>query len=425
MTRRSRSWRRWRWLLPLTLLSLAATCPPTPHPPDRRYAIDVHAEAPSGQALPLDQFRDDANPENVLDPWVPGGVSPLGQHSVFTRPGFQVCADSPGYTLACVIVSEARDQGRTITLQPIRPPVPTANLRGQYVIACAGCPYGPRPGAADNIFFMNALDQVWDRDPTTAETILQRYIQRGANHLTAGPAFANGYHDQYPPQRWLGRADRYAAYLEWVTHHGLAISLWVLPDVPPYYDPRARTFDWARVEADLTPFYTNARIQAVVARVVYMWEDYQASAEMVRGYDWLRRVFPHARRYWHNPPGHLSPGEGAENEQAIWRLAAAHGIHGLYLQAWPASAADHTARPPIDQLAYDLHDMVRRFRGEADSPWGRTPILAEDGRPLEVVWAEGTAFDIYNVGAPESLGATWGARARTVPGITDSLDGLP
>jgi hypothetical protein len=296
------------------------------------------------------------------------------------------------------------------------------------VIQFAGAPYGPRPGQKDNVFFMAELDTIWREDRAMAQRILDAYVARGANHIVVNTAVACGYHDQYPAHDWRGKADQFADYLDWLTAHGLAISLWVLPDVEPYYfneqhPTRRRTFDWDAIERDLTPIYSHPRVQAAVERVVYMWEDYQASQEMARGFDYLRRVFAAMKRFWHNPPGHLSPGLGSEEDRRLWDLAALHGMHGLYMQAWPPSDTQNTPeRPPLAQMRYDLWDMVRRFRG-VDSPWG-APVLTPNGMPLDVVWCEGTAFSIYNDGYADTIGAEWARAALSVDGVTDALDGL-
>lgn len=309
---------------------------------------------------------------------------------------------------------------------PIAKPVATDHFRGQFVIDCPGCPYGPRPGASDNVFFLAELDTVWKTDRAMADSILARYLALGANHIVVNTAVAGGYHREYPAHDWRGQAEAYADYVTWLHDHGLAISQWVLPDVEPYYDASCPCFDWDVIDRDLTPIYSQARVQAVVHDAVYMWEDYQHSSEMARGYDYLARIFPHARRYWHNPPGHASPGLSDENEEMLWRTAAAHGMAGVYYQAWPPSqnpVPGHAVGTPIEQMAYDLGDLRRRFIG-VDSPWGE-PILQSDGSPLEVVWAEGTAFAIYNHGYPDTIGESWCAAALAVDGVTDCLDGLP
>jgi hypothetical protein len=132
-------------------------------------------------------------------------------------------------------------------------------------------------------------------------------------------------------------------------------------------------------------------------------------------------MVPNVPIYWHNPPGHLSPGTSDEDEQACWRNAAAAGIAGLAEQAAPPSSTD-TDRPPIEQMQYDLADMVRRFRGDPGSPWGG-PIVNCDGATLQVWWREGVAYDIYNGAQPQSIAHTWAQAALSVNGITETGDG--
>jgi hypothetical protein len=278
------------------------------------------------------------------------------------------------------------------------------------------------------VFFMAELDTIYFENRALAESILTRYIALGGNHIPVNTAVAGGYHNQYPAHNYVGRGADYAAYVEWVQNHGVRASVWTLPDVEPYYHSGSRTFDWGRVDADLTPIYTQPYLQAHVTRAVYMWEDWQRSAEMQRGFDYLRRVWPHARiRAYHNPPGHMWPCAGDENEDQCVVDAVAHGMTALYYQAWPPNEdpiPGHPVGPPIEQLKYDLWDGWRRF-AHVDSPWPVIPV--PPGVTLEVMWAEGTAFAIYNVHYPTSIGESWCAAALSSKGggITECLDGLP
>lgn len=282
---------------------------------------------------------------------------------------------------------------------------------------------------------MDELDTIWKVDRTEAQRILDAYLSRGFNHITAGPAFmATGYQGpiwgvgrqpQYDPTNWVGDPDGYADFLEWLQSHGLAVTLFLLPDCAPYFDGHG--WDWSLVERDLTPLYSHPRLQAIIRRTVLAFEVIVSIAEFAKAFDWQRRVFPNALRLYHNEPGHLGPGLSTEDEQACWRSAALHGCQGLALQAHPPhawSGRNQDGRTVEDQMMYDLDDMQRRFEGRHDSPWGPEPICC-DGVPLVCEYMEGTAASIHNHRWPEVIGRAWGELALRVPHITNALDGAP
>jgi hypothetical protein len=113
----------------------------------------------------------------------------------------------------------------------------------------------------------------------------------------------------------------------------------------------------------------------------------------------------------------------SESEEKCWRVAAEHWITGFLFQGFPLSTTG-IDRPPLDQLKYDLDDMYRRFVGRSDSPWG-PPVATPDGKPVTLEFFEMAAYDQYNNGAPESIGATCSEAALSVQGVIDSEDGIP
>lgn len=304
----------------------------------------------------------------------------------------------------------------TLTPTTVRPKV----LAGQFVIRSPYAPYGPRPGQADNLAFMAEIDVIWRESPGAAERIMRDYKALGGNHVMTGPVWANGYHRDYPDTNWLTDQDGFVRMWRWLTSE-VAVSFVVAPDNAPYYDDRSRTFNWTEMNR-LTDFYRTVQAKGVVFdRVVSQWEQFQRKAEARKLFMWMRGLFPNAERIWHNPPGHLSPGDGSEEERPTWESAAAAGIHTHYLQAHPPGTTG-IDRAPIEQMKYDLWDMRRRMTGKG-SPWGG-PILAEDGQPIRTVYCEGTAYAIYNAGADPAIGRAWRDAALSVEGITVSLDGL-
>lgn len=262
---------------------------------------------------------------------------------------------------------------------------------------------------------MGELDAVWPHLPTTCDRVRTDYRAAGLSHLVCGPVWSDhGYDGEYPLTDYLGHPERYVEFLRW---WGMPFTLMLLPDSEPYFD--GRQWDMGLIERDLTPFYSHPEIQALTTRVCLAYECVVSIANFVPVFDWMLRIFPHATRFWHNPPGHLSPGLSDEDEQECWRSAARHGIDGLMLQASPSG----TALPPIEQMAYDLWDMERRFTG-VNSPWGK-PILNLHGQPLTVEYGEGVAYPMYHDAAPQSLAVAWGTKARTVQGVVNTLDGSP
>lgn len=297
-------------------------------------------------------------------------------------------------------------------------------LRGQFVIETAN-PFATWPEfaghAIPNRFFLAEIDTLWKVDPDAAQRVLAAALALGVTHVMTGPVWANGYAGHYPATDWLDDVAGFARFYRWLRAQ-VDVSLVLAPDNGPYYDTQARVFDWRQMDR-LAAFYRQLRTQEgiVLERVVSQWEKWQRRDEARTLFRWMRDLWPEARRYWHNPPGHLSPGAGDEEERQTWQSALDAGIHGLYLQADPYSGGD--GRSPKEQMVYDLTDMVRRARG-ANSPWG-PPLLTTQGTPMEIVFAEGTAHPMYWHGATQALAAEWGEAALAVDGVASTLDGIP
>lgn len=314
---------------------------------------------------------------------------------------------------------------------PATPSRPT-DLRGQFVLFTRNPWHGDSrfPKALPDRFFMAELDAVWDRQPHEAERILTEYLALGCNHVTVGTIVDNGYHDAYPSVDWRGQPERYAEFLRWLLSHGVEFSLFALPDIPPYFLGNSQGWDLAAAERDLTPFFTELQKHVDVRRVVSAWEEYGPGANMVEVFRWLSRVFPNSERAWHNPVGHLSPCGGTEYQRGgmtspeAWRAVAAAGCDALYLQAWPENMPPpDTDRTPLEQMRYDVWDMLRRFTGQG-SPWG-APIVARDGKPLRLDFFEGVAYAQYWGGAAyRDIGPAW-RQAALAAGARYVLDGAP
>ena len=301
----------------------------------------------------------------------------------------------------------------------------SATPQGQFVIRAPFAPFGPRPRQADNLAFMAEIDVIRYAVPDEAQRIIDGYLGLGGNHVMTGPAWANGYHWQYPNTDWLSKPAEFVKVWKWLSSQVPFISYVVAPDNGPFYDERTRTFDWREMDR-LAGFYRSIAGDVEFSRVVSQWEQFQFKAEARKLFQWMRELFPKAERIWHNPPGHLSPGDGTEEERATWESAAQAGINAFYMQAHPPTdwqGQNRDGRTTKQQMQYDLADMVRRMRG-INSPWGG-PILNEFGKPIRVVFNEGTAYSIYNAGVDPGIGAEWCKAALAVEGVTECHDGLP
>ncbi len=291
---------------------------------------------------------------------------------------------------------------------------PVGALRGQLVIAVDGAPWGPRPNQRDNRVFIDELEHFpldWQ------ERILDIYQAMGMNEVIHGAPFTNGGYDgQYPAADWRENLFDIKGLMSSVIARGMTNTLVVLPDCPPYFDG----WQWA-LSAWVRDFgYVLQSLEPYVSRLQLEWECVTPGIYTEAAIRTIRGLLPNTPLFWHNPPGHLSPGISAEDEQQCWRRAAAAGIAGLALQASPPGSDTHL--PPIEQLAYDLNDMRRRFNGLPGSPWGG-PILGLDGQPLRVYYREGVATTIYHYETDPSIAHVWAQAALSVPGITESGDG--
>ena len=315
-------------------------------------------------------------------------------------------------------------------------PAPDAPLFGQFCLTVPGAPYGPRPGAADNIVFLAELMTIWHEDRAEAQRILDHVKAMGLNHVPFAGAVSNGYGGAYPATNWLSQPDYVADYLEWLTDNGIEFSFFAFTDQAPWYDSRTHEFDIPLVRRDFVPFFTHPRLNALIRKVVYMWEDYQDSrAQMKPMWDILYECFPVQERTWHNPPDHLNPGMSYEPETELW-IYAINECHvtGFSLQSKAMDRVEDInyivngltypmhdqVRPILEQNVYDVKDMVRRLVfGYAGVPT-RTP----EGRPVTVDIMEGPAHGTW-YGLPPRLARNFYLSMRSIEGVRHILDALP
>lgn len=315
-------------------------------------------------------------------------------------------------------------------------PAPDAPLFGQFCVTAPGAPFGPRPGKADNLIFFAELMTIWERDRAEAQRILDIGKAQGMNHVPWAGIVSNGYGGAYPATNRVGQADQIADYLEWLVANGVEFSFFAFTDQAPYYDSDARRFDWALIRRDFVPIFKHPRIQAIVRKVIYMWEGYQDSRHMKEGWDILRECFETQERTWHNPPGHPNPGESYEQERPLWTYAITEcGCTGFSFQGFAmdrredvAAVVDHVRiemdvdvkRTPLEQNVYDAKDLIRSLL----HGYGGVPTETPDGRPVTFDATELTAHGTW-YGLPPSLSRNVYLTMRAIPGVRHILDALP
>jgi hypothetical protein len=264
------------------------------------------------------------------------------------------------------------------------------------------------------------MDELELRTDAEVDHILDVYCQDlGMTQVCLGPGYAQVYdhHDQ-PPIDWtahdiLPLARKLAA-------RGLHITLVALPDCAPYFDGRA--WDFGLIDRNLGPIYQQLHAEGLIGSVRLEWETCPANSQMCQGVQWLRGIFPpDVPIYYHNPPGHLSPGLSSEDEQGCWRAFLAAGGSGLDLQSDPPNS-----RPDaLQAMLQSLWDMRRRATGTDGSPWG-PPLLTNLGVPMVVRNAEYSAYAVTHGDLPWATAQEFGRQGMTVagPGDDTALDGI-
>lgn len=314
------------------------------------------------------------------------------------------------------------------------PPVPTV-LRGRFVFwtrnpfAMQRNPDGTfrYPKARPDLFFMAELDSLWRIDPAEAERILGEYLAAGFNHVVTGPVVEAGYHGHFADTDWRDDPDGFAAFLQWLTDRGAAYSLFVLPDIAPWFHGPDTGWDLARVESDLGALYRHPTVQRLTERVVIAWEQWAPVANMEAAFRWLTATFPRPiLRGWHNGVGHDAPCTSDTDSQVGWSRCIAAGCNWHPFQAHPPNARPEEldGRTPVEMARYDLWDAVRRLHNKPDSPWGHQPgFVTPTGGHVAIDLMEGPAFGLYwdRIDAH----AAYTRAALGVPGVRYVLDGAP
>lgn len=275
-------------------------------------------------------------------------------------------------------------------------------------------------------------------DADTRAKIRREYKDRGYTHFPIGPVWERGYpgwagHDfRQRPAEWV-------ALLEELWRDDLIPMVWLLPDGPYNVEDgpgnRDNPVSLSKVELGLTPLYARADMQRVTCVTVLGWEvtDNEWIKTIRKAVDvlaWQARVFPRAYRYWHAAVDNGAPcnyeidGEGCEGK--AWRQMAPY-IHGQFWQTgvtggWNLGDKPDTPENRKAQFLNNLRYEVNRFHGNHYVPGG---VRGSDGKVLDVIYGEGSAYFELNDREPESWGREWGRLAMTVPGVRGFGDGGP
>jgi hypothetical protein len=276
---------------------------------------------------------------------------------------------------------------------------------------------------------------------TSAQRALIRaeYKSRGYTHFPIGPIWERGYpgwegHDfRQRPTEWI-------ALLEELWRDDLIPMVWLMPDGPYNTDRgawgnRHNPVDFAAVESELTPIYAHPDFQRTHCSIVFGWEVtdnewVKTIDKAVAGLSWMARTFPRAYRYWHAAVDNGAPcnydidGEGCEGK--AWRAMAPY-IHGQFWQTGAAGGWNLAAgRLPenrqdrINQFMDNLRYEVMRFHTGHYVPGG---VRGADGKLLDVILGEYSAYFELNDGETEDWGRAWGLLGMTVPGVRGFGDG--
>lgn len=283
---------------------------------------------------------------------------------------------------------------------------PTSDVLCEALVIKGPYDYGPEPRLPDgsrnpsNRLFMDELEQLpWDQ----VMAALDQYQGDGFTSITLGPAFAIGYHGEYPNTSWLNDTSRIIRVMQECRRRGMRIVLVVLPDCAPYFD--GNVWDWALVERDLTPIYSMPEFQSLVQDIQCEWEINAENAECCRAGQYCARVFPGVLRvYWHTPNGHSGCGRSSEpmTERQMWDnfADAIAAVSKKILPGWAMQddsiyMQDLTREQQLENFANNVRVMMNHF-------------------PRIVKWArEYIAYAVYNWNWPVDGGPqNWGTVAR-------------
>lgn len=364
--------------------------------------------------------------------------------------GFTLCAKRDGYLQQCQSVTLTSDQAVTFVLRPTVAPVPVPtpaptdwcatktedqlrNIRADLGGVRVSFQTSPTRGR----YLFTPTYPTFTEDQRAI--IRREYKARGYTHFPIGPIWERGY-PGWPGHDFRQQPEAWVALLEELWRDDLIPMVWLMPDGP--YNTKvgewgndANPIDFARVDAELTPIYQREDFQRVTCVTVAGWEVTDnswvktiARAEALLA--WQARVFPRAYRGWHAAVDNGAScnydidGEGCEGK--AWRVKARY----IHFQFWQTGAPGGwnlaAGRDPsnrqhrIDQFLDNLRYEVMRFHTDHYVAGG---VRGADGKLLDVIYGEGSAYFELNDGESEDWGREWGRLAMTIPGVRGFGDG--
>jgi len=252
-------------------------------------------------------------------------------------------------------------------------------------------PLGYRPGQPDNAIFTAEYINPGYSDADRAK-MLSLYPY---SHVALNPILAKGYHGLWPDTDYRGNIGEYQRLVDGLWHAGKIPVLFLLDDTGVYSN--GEWIDRDKIEAELTPLYSQPWFQQRSRIVVNGWEHNYCAADWQWVCEWMARVFPNALRYVHFQSGHGAPGWGSElaptgpyaNEGAMWWPIAPY-IHGFLQQdTYSFMGETDDGRTPDEQVLYDAWDFIRRFQTGEPGNW---PTAGADGTPISMVMFEYGAY---------------------------------
>lgn len=298
------------------------------------------------------------------------------------------------------------------------------------------------------------------KSPEQRAIIRAEYKARGYTHFIVGPIYERGYHDWWPGHDFREDVPGWVALMEELWADDLAPWLWVFPDGPYNlhggYGSDVNPPDFDKARRELLPVFLHPEMQRVHCNVTFGWEVtdngwVKTIAKAKAGLEFLRDAFPTAYRYWHGAVDNGAPcnydedGHGCEGK--AWRELTPL-LHGYFWQTGAAGGwnlhtrRDHEcdvtreyaldsdecrpSRDPanrqhrLDQFVENLRYEINRFHGNHYRVGGLT---GTDGKLLDIIAGEYSAYFELNDGESEEWGRSWGNLALTFHGVRGYGDG--
>lgn len=281
-----------------------------------------------------------------------------------------------------------------------------SQIRGAMWPQGLGLPFGPRPGAPDNII---ATDFYADYQPADQQKILAFEKAAGYTHVVVGPIVdSDGYHGKYPAHDWRGDFEAFLDVLQAFWDNGQAPIVFIHPDGWTFQQTQA-----------LTPLFQSERAQRLMRIVIPSgWEPakYEWSSCTWALYGaWARQTWPQALIGIHTvadvdaPVGTdaLCDDNGKPNGAGWSRVAP--NLHFWLVQNGQDGGAYRTGPAAQPTLAFNF---AAQFKADGD---GATTHSAAwhfahgiDGWPTGSAWGSGIPLRMIN-GEDTSYTAFWGS----------------